>query len=247
MTPDPLAPDLERQRRVVGVGTLVRLAEPGHRTIDAGRAQVDLAHLGRVAVADLGGASAAGSQAAPRVQRAASARPAGRGPKPRTTAVLVGSLSPGRGQLEPAGQHRVARRSRRARGRSAGTCRAAGWTRHAGRRAPPARPACRGRRAARAPPPTGPVAGQRRVEGVGDDGQIGQFGHGSTIVVARKACARLSRPREAGQLKSDEQAMRPTKERTADRSPTDHLIVSEDGLSVAQAVRDSRAQIHNQE
>ena len=85
------------------------------------------------------------------------------------------------------------------------------------------------------------------MEGVGDHGQIGQFGHGAAIVAVEKACARLSRPQEAGQLKSDSQATRRTKERTAESITTDHLDRFGHGLSVAQAVRDSRAQIHHQE
>ena len=53
MAPDPVAPDLERQRRVVGVRPLLLLTEPRDRAIHAGGPQVDLAHLGRVLVADL--------------------------------------------------------------------------------------------------------------------------------------------------------------------------------------------------
>ena len=34
MSPDPLPPDLEGQRRVVGIGTLLRAAETGHRPVD---------------------------------------------------------------------------------------------------------------------------------------------------------------------------------------------------------------------
>ena len=54
MAPDPLAPDVKREGRVVRVGALVVAAQAGHGPLDAGGLQVDLAHLGRVAIADLG-------------------------------------------------------------------------------------------------------------------------------------------------------------------------------------------------
>ena len=108
MAPDPLAPDLEGQRRVVRVGALVGLAEARHRAIDAGRAQVDLAHLGRVPIADLDRGVGRWEPRRPSRPARAVDGDASRGPKPRTTAVLAGSLSPGRRQLESAGQHRVA-------------------------------------------------------------------------------------------------------------------------------------------
>ena len=150
-----------------------------------------------------------------------------RGPKPSTTAVLAGSLSPG----------------------------AASWNRpvsiglHGDRvpleldeqelAAPADRPDALadeagqlGRRAAHGERSGGVgrrdrSAGEGGMEGVGDHGQIRQFGHGARDCSRQKACARLSRPQEAGQLKSDRQAIRRTKERTAESITTDHLNVSD--------------------
>ena len=157
---------------------------PGDGPVDAGRPQVDLAHLGRVAIADLGRARRRpAARRRPRVQRGrvgAARRRAARSPARPPS--WPAACRPGR----PAGSDRSASgctRSRRARGRSAGTCRAGGWTRRAGRRGRPARPACRARRAGPGASRRGDrPAGQRGMEGVGDHGQIGQFGHGAAIV-----------------------------------------------------------------
>ena len=94
---DPIAPDVEGQRRIVRVRARSRpRPRPGHRAIDAGRQQVDLAHLGRVAVADLGGrrrpAAATPRRASTRRTAAASRRWPGAPRTPRTTAVFVGQL-----------------------------------------------------------------------------------------------------------------------------------------------------------
>ncbi len=210
---DPVAPDVERQRRVVGIGTLVVATEARDGPVDAGRAQVDLAHLGRVAVADLGvGVVGRHPRCAARSTRPHRAARRARDPNPRTTAVLVGCLSPG-----PASWKRpvsiglttiaVALELDRA-----GTCRVAGSA------VDPLpderlelRRACRGRRAAPA----------RRAERIGRPASAawrasattvrsGKFGHGRPIVAdceRETACARLSRPREAGQLKSDRPAI----------------------------------------
>ena len=85
------------------------------------------------------------------------------------------------------------------------------------------------------------------MEGVGDHGQIGQFGHGAAIVAVGRRVLDSPGPKGHGQLKSDIRAIRRTKERTAESITTDHLERFGHGLSVAQAVRDSRAQIHHQE
>ena len=50
---DPIPPSLEGERRIVGVGTLVGLAESGNLPGDPGGLQVDLAHLGGVPIAHL--------------------------------------------------------------------------------------------------------------------------------------------------------------------------------------------------
>ena len=155
MAPDPLAPDLEGQRRVVGVGALVGATEPGHGPIDAGR------DAGRPCPSGSGrgsGPRARRRRPAARRRRASTrprrAAPPSRGPKPSTTAVLVGSLSPGRRQLEAAGQHRVAGDPVAVEVDQQELAAPPDRRRRAGRRGPPARPACPARRAGRAPPRT---------------------------------------------------------------------------------------------
>ena len=94
---DPLAPDLEGQRRVVGVRALLGAAEARARALDAGRQQVDLAHLGRVPVADLGRGVVGGQPggaARPRAPRRAGAAVARRR-SPARPRSWPGSLSPG--------------------------------------------------------------------------------------------------------------------------------------------------------
>ena len=207
MSPDPIAPHLERQGRVVGFGALLasgRARGPADRRRRVeGRSCPSASGPGSGAP---GVASGAGIQSAPRVHRAASrGGPFGRVPKPRTTAVLVGSLAPGAASWNrpvSIGLHTISSRSRsismnfpsRRIDRRAG---------RSGRRAPQG---YRERRAVRVPrrtEPDGPPAprgGRRRprsdrvIRARPDD------------CSARKACARLSRPREAGQLKSYEQA-----------------------------------------
>ena len=198
MAPDPLAPDLQGQRRVVGIGALLGLAETraraARRRPAAGRSCPSGSGRGSGPPAR---ASSAGSHAAPRVQRrrvARAAPPAGRsrGRPPSWSAACR--------RAPPAGSGRSAsgwRRSRRDRGRSAGTCRAAGSPRPAARRAPRARPACRGPRAVRAP--------RRRVT-AGPPARRGarRRPRSDRAIRARrgdcsrqKACARLSRPQGA--------------------------------------------------
>ena len=90
-------------------------------------------------------------------------------------------------------------------------------------------------------------AGQRGMEGVGDHGQIGQFGHGRAIVAVRRRVLDSPGPKGHGSSASDIEPIRRTKERTAEldhHGPPDRFG---HGLSVAQAVRDSRARIHHQE
>ena len=65
------------------------------------------------------------------------------------------------------------------------------------------------------------------MEGIGDHGQIGQFGHGAAIVAVGRRVLDSPGPKRHGQLKSDMQAIRRTKERTAESITTDHLIVSD--------------------
>ena len=114
------------------------------------------------------------------------AAPRARVPNPRTTAVFVGSLVPGAASWNrpvSIGLHAISSRSR-------------SINRNLPRRRMdsmrwPIRPASSAGVPRTASGP-GAVAdghratGQGRVEGVGDHGQIGQFGHGGTIVVPRK-------------------------------------------------------------
>ena len=106
MAADPLAPDLEGQRRIVGIGALLGVAEARDgRSTPAGQ-QVDLAHLGGVAVADLGARVVGrepGRAAGPR--RGVGAAAPSAGPKPSTTAVFAGQL---RRPAPPAGTGRSA-------------------------------------------------------------------------------------------------------------------------------------------
>ena len=186
MAADPLAPDVERQAGSSASGPCSAVAEPGHGAIDAGRAQVDLAHLGRVAVAHLGACVVGrqpGRATGPRSRRRRAARSAG-------------SEAEDHGGLAPAACRP---------GRPAGTARSAsglhddlvalevdqqelarvaGSTRRAGRRAPASSAGVP--RTASGPGASAERTGttrQRRVEGIGDHGQIGQFGHGQAIVV----------------------------------------------------------------
>ena len=108
MAPDPRPPLVEGQRRIVGIGTELGV-EAGDGTIEPGRQEVDLAHLGRIAVADLDRAIVGGRARRHRASSAAASggAPPARGPKPSTSAVFVGSFGSRCGQLEPTGQHRV--------------------------------------------------------------------------------------------------------------------------------------------
>ena len=81
MAPDPLPPDVERQRRDRRrPGPSSSSVRPGTAAVDAGRQQVDLAHLRRVAVADLDGGvvgrhPVGAARPARRLRAAARARP----------------------------------------------------------------------------------------------------------------------------------------------------------------------------
>ena len=133
-------------------GPMSSVRQPGIGAVDARRQEIDLAHLRRIAVADLGRASSAGQPGGP-------ARPRGRVRAVRrraartrsTTAVFDGSLSP----APPAGTGRSASGCTRSRSRSRSISRNLPRRRIAHRALPderrPARPACRARRAARAP------------------------------------------------------------------------------------------------
>ena len=182
--PDPLAPDLEGQGRVVGVGSLLgRRRGPGTGRSTPAGTEVDLAHLGRVAVADLGAGVVRRQPGRAARPRRGIARARGPRAEPEDDRGLGRQLVARRRQLEPAGQHRVAGDLVALEVDEQELAAPADRTRPAGRRAPRARPACRAPRAARAPRRSvigRPASGG--VEGIGDHGQIGQFGHGAAIV-----------------------------------------------------------------
>ena len=142
---DPLPPDVERQRRIVGVGPQLAVAQSRHGPLDARGQQVDLAHLGRVAVADLDrrvvGRHPVGAAAS---RRAVASDGAGRGAECQHDGRLRRQLVARAGELESAGEHRVDDDPVAYRARGGGTCRAARiavtrWPdegRELGRRAP---------------------------------------------------------------------------------------------------------------
>ena len=192
-------------------------SRPGTRPVDAGRQQVDLAHLGRVAVADLRRLRRRPAASRRRaVQAAASGGPPARGPNREDDRRLRRQLLAGCGQLEAAGEHRVDDDPVAIQVDEQELAASRGSARPAARRARRARRACP--RTASGPGasarPNRPSA-EGGMERLGDDCEVGQFGHGRPIVAARSACARLSRPREAGQLKSDPSGHSSAKERTA--------------------------------
>ena len=150
------------------------------------------------------------------------AAPRAREPNPSTTAVLLGMLRRRIRQLEAPGQHRV------------DDDRVALEVQEQELAAPPdgGQPLADeglqlGRRAAdrerrdRARGTDRP-AGEGRVERLGDDRQVGEFGHGRPIVAdcwCQNPCARLSRPSGPPQLKSDEPANRERRSGPRSRSP----------------------------
>ncbi len=236
MAADPLPPDVEGQGRVVRIRPLVRPAQarprPARRRRVAGRSCPSGSGRGS-APPPVPRRPAARARHGSSVRRRAAARCAARSPaRPRSWPAACR-------RAPPAGTARSAsgcRRSRPARGRSAGTCRAGGWTSRAARRGRPARPACHARPEAREHRPTSPSGRRARHGGHRRPRSDRAIRARRRDCSRRKACARLSRPQEAGQLKSDRQATRRTKERTAESITPDHLKRIGPGLSVAQAV-----------
>jgi hypothetical protein len=53
VAPDPLTPDVERQRRIVRVGPDLVRAQAGHDPFQVRGQEIDLAHLRGIAIADL--------------------------------------------------------------------------------------------------------------------------------------------------------------------------------------------------
>ena len=178
-------PDVDREGRIVRVRTLIGFAEPGNRPVHAGRLEVDLAHLRRVPVADL-------DRCVVGRHPAGSLRPTGRirgspraGTKAQDDRGLLGDLVAGQGQLEAAGQHRVAgdcvtleRDQEELPAAPDGVESLAAQRLHLGGRAADGQGA---RSLGRPHRPTG----QSGMERIGNHGQIGEFGHGFAIVVVR--------------------------------------------------------------
>ena len=65
------------------------------------------------------------------------------------------------------------------------------------------------------------------MEGIGDHGQIGQFGHGAAIVAVGRRVLDSPGPKGHGQRRATYEPIRRTKERTAESITTDHPIVSD--------------------
>ena len=225
-----------RSRRVVGVRALRRV-QAGHALVHPGGHQVDLAHLGRVAIAHLRcrvvgrhpvGAAGPGG----RIPRRGGARP-----EPEHDRGLGRELLAWGCQLEAASEHRVDDypvaiqideqelaascdplhplpvKRRQLRGGSAHR----------------ERPCLRRR--------IGTSAARRETSAT--TVRSGKLGHGRDCS-RENSCARLSRPREAGQ--PEKPILWPFEREGADRGnngTTDHLIVTRTRPEGAQAVRDS--------
>ena len=195
MSPDPRPPGVERELGIQGVRSHLPRAATRDDPFDAGREDVDLAHLGRIAVPDQDGCVVGRQPPCPAGPGGRVGRRPARVPRPERQ--LDGR--PGRrlltvtGQLEPARQHGIddhpvalevdveeLARARDARDPLARE------RRDLGRGAPDGqghqRPAGR----------DGP-AREGGVQRIGDDGEIGQLGHGWRLY-PRTRGARLARP-----------------------------------------------------
>ncbi len=236
VAPDPLAPHLERQPRVVDVRDRSRpRPRPGTRPIHA------LPAAGRPCPSASGRGSgprgarpAAGIQAAPRVQ-AAGLKPAtgGHRPEAQHDRGLARELHARAGELEPPGQHRVDDHVVAVEVDHQELAPAPDGRRRSARPGPPARLACRGRPGVRA----------RSTDSIGRPRRAASKASATTsdrVVRARprdcsrvKPCARLSRPRRGTTAEERNQA---TAEREgADRgvrSPRTHPTLPGHGLSM---------------
>ena len=223
MAPDPVPPHVDGECRVVGIGADLVGGEAGHGPVRSRRQHVHLAHLGRVAIADLGGRIVARHPRrapGPRGEGRLRARDA----CPRAQRDDDGGLGRPldgrvRRQLEAAGQHRVdddrvaLEVDHEELAPPADTSDPLAHERLELRGRAPHRQRARGFDEADRPSPQG------GVERLGDHGQIGQFGHGRAIVAdcgALKPCARLSRPLEA--WTSEERNQAPATRRSGPRS-----------------------------
>ena len=232
------------QRRVEGIGAHLALPEARHGPLDARGQQVDLAHLGRVAIAhehrrvvrrQPGGAGRPGGRVGGRPARPGAERQLDRGARRR--------LLPARGELEASGEHRVhddavaiehdVEELAQAPDLRDGL---------AGERLELGRRAADGQRHLRPRGGDRPVR-QGGVEGVGDDVEVRQLGHGPRLYPPIPR-ARLSRPtgaRTVEELCPVPSARRsgPPAKVTNDPSP------SKDGPGRGSAaVRDSGGEFH---
>ena len=186
VAPDALLPGGQGQGRVVGVRAEL-VVQPGDRPNRAVGDEVDLAHLGRIAIANLDRLIVSG-------QPSGALRPAGdsafRGSRPRTEPEhegrLRGQLGVRQGQLESAGEHRieddpvvVELQQQELAPLLDRADLAADEAGQLGRRAPHGERSMGHGRA-------DPATGQGRLERFGDDGEIGQLRHAGTIVGREK-------------------------------------------------------------
>ena len=249
MTPDPVAPDLEGQRRIERIRTHLAGAPTGDRPLDARRA------AGRPCPSASGrgsGPPVGRVGRDPRRARDVQGRVGGQTPpagrrRGLDRHVLAGSFSP-----RPASWKRpvsigltTTRSSRR--GQVRGTCHARTREALSGERGELRGGAPHGQRISARASPIGPVArsgprgGHRRPRS--DRAIRARRGDCSR----RKACARLSRPQGHATVEEHVPEFVSTKERTAGQGHPRSIFLPRRPWSVAQAVRDSRARIHHQE
>ena len=228
MTPDPVAPDVEGQRRVVGIGALLALAESGDGPVDAGRSQVDLAHLGRVAIADLGARVVRRQPVGARRPGGRVGRPAGARPEAQHDRGLGRQLV---ARARPAGSDRSASDCTAIASRSRSISRNLPRRRMDSTRWPTRASSSAGvPRTASGPGASVDVIGrpaERRMEGVGDHGQIGQFGHGAAIVAVGRPVLDSPGPKGHGQRTSDIEPFDARRSGPRSRSPRTTSIVSD--------------------
>ena len=192
---DAVAPALEGERRVVRVRTLLVAPEARDRSIDAGRLQVDLAHLGGIAVAHLDVRFVRGEPRGASGPGRGIDRPVLARPEPQDDGRLRRQLRAGRGELETARQHRVDHERVPVEVDEEELPAAPDRADSLADERLRARPACLARPAARGPPRTG-SGGRRAPRGRPRRRPSGLAIRARSADCSReKACARLSRPR----------------------------------------------------
>src|SRR5438552_6306154 len=103
----PLSPDVQGQAGVVGIRAELRVIETGNRSVETGRQQIDLAHLSRVAIANLDGRVVRGHPVRTPPPRRRSLRTALARPERQDHRGLGRQLVIPPSELEAASQHRV--------------------------------------------------------------------------------------------------------------------------------------------